>query len=237
MRNKLILILALVFSLVAAFLTFSYTEHLKKIYRASGNYAPVVVAEKRIPPRTVITPQMLKLMEVPVEYINNRAVVDTKDAIGKVTKSEMFPGEQVLMDKLLGPKDQDDGLALKVSEGKRAVAIPIDDVSGLAGMLRPGDKIDVLTTFELQSQSTEKSVMTSTIIQDVVILALGQQTDSQGAEKKIKTQSTATLMVTPEQAQQLVLASERGSIRLLLRSPGDRGINNLPSAKMENLVR
>lgn len=232
MRNKIILIMALVFGILTAFGTFKYLDNLKETYRASGNYAKVAVAAQTIPARTLIQEQMLKYVELPVEYITAGAVVDTKDAVGKLARGDIYPDEQILHSKLVARDDPDAGLAGKVNTGRRAVTVAVNPVSALAGMVRPGDRVDVITTFNTEGNPTQS--LTSTIIHNVPVLAVDANTAT--GNPRDEAPATVTLQVTPTQAQELVLATERGSIRLTLRSPDDSQATPIPSARMNLLV-
>lgn len=232
MRNKLIFILALVFGLLAAFGTFKYLDHLKDTYRVSGNYARVAVATTNIPARTPIQEQMLNFVEMPVEYITAGAIVDPKDAVGKLARTDIYPDEQLLQTKLVSREDPASGLAGKVTPGKRAVTVAVNQVSALAGMVIPGDKVDVAVTFDTQDSSAQS--LTSTIIQNIPVLAVDS---SIGPTQKTEPPGTITLLVTPTQAQELILGTERGSIRLILRSPDDEQAPHVPAARINSLVR
>lgn len=233
MKNKLILILAIVFALLAAFGAYQYLESVKDTYRTSGNYAQVAVAKHRIPAKTPITEQMLEFKEMPVEYIMPGAVVDTKDAVGKLARSDFYPGEQVFTSKLIGPNDPAGGLAAKVEQGKRAVTIPASNVSALHGLLGIGDSVDVMVTFN--TDTDPKFTATSTIIQNVPVLAVNKTTEGTSGVKDDP--QTVTLMVEPAQAQQIALAIQQGSIQLMLRAPEDDSKPGIPMTRIENLTR
>jgi pilus assembly protein CpaB len=233
MRNKIILILALTFGLMAAFGTFKYLDNLKKTYRTSGNYARVAVAAQTIPARTPIQEQMLKSVEMPVEYITAGAVVDAKDAVGKLARGDIYPDEQILHNKLVAREDPDAGLAGKVTPGRRAVTVAVDPVSALAGMVVPGDRVDVIATFDTEGNPSQS--LTSTIIHNVPVLAVDANIAAGSPESEEP--ATVTLQATPAQAQDLVLATERGSIRLTLRSPDDGQATPVPSSRINNLIR
>lgn len=96
MKNKFVLLLAIVLGLVAAFGTFKYMEGLEQSYKLSGNYTQIAVAKQHIRPKTVLTKEMLELKEMPAEYVLPGTVVDLKDAEGKITQGDIFPGEVIL---------------------------------------------------------------------------------------------------------------------------------------------
>jgi len=240
LKSKIILLLALLFGLTAAGGTYFFLANIRETYRQSGDFTKVVVARQRIPARTQITAQMIDLKELPAKYINEQAVVDPGETVGKITRAEILPGEQILRDRLVKDKDSMDGLSFLVTPGKRAVTISVNDVSGLAGFLKAGDRVDVLATFDLQgAPGQDKSSITSMVVQNVDVLSVDQNTSSTPSSpdgKKTPSTRTLTLLVTPEQAQPLVLCSEKGSIRLLLRSATDQEIVALPSVRMSQLV-
>jgi pilus assembly protein CpaB len=183
---------------------------------------------------------MIELKEIPAKYVNERVAVDINEVAGRVVKSDILPGEQVLRDKLAKGKEDTDGLSFVVQPGKRAVTVAVNQVSGVAGLIKPGDRVDVFGTFDLQGQ--EKASINSLIIQNVDVLSVDQsavQTASSQDAKKNTTagEHTITLQVTPEQAEPLILCSEKGTIRLGLRSATDQDIINLPSIRTNQLVR
>ncbi|WP_234702043.1 Flp pilus assembly protein CpaB [Desulfotomaculum nigrificans] len=117
MRNKLILILAILFGLAAAFGVFKYLDGLKKSYRSSGNFKQVVVPKQTIGPNTMLTAQMVKVKDIPVEMIQPGTAMDTKDVVGKVTRSDLYPEEPILLSRLHQDKDSTGELALAIPPG------------------------------------------------------------------------------------------------------------------------
>ncbi len=241
MKNKIILILAVAVGLAAAGGIYIFLDGLKKTYVVNGDFVKVVTARQRIPARTQVTVQMLELTEIPARYINERAAVDTNEVIGKIVKSDILPGEQVLRDKLARDKEDSDGLSFVIQPGKRAVTVAVNQVSGIAGLIKQGDRVDVFGTFDVQGQNQEKASFTSLLIQNVDVLSVDQSAiqdaaGGQDAKKAGASEHTITLQVTPEQAQPLILCSEKGTIRLSLRQATDQNIITLPSIRTDQLV-
>jgi pilus assembly protein CpaB len=233
LRNKLILLLAILFGLTAAFGVFKYLGNLKESYRASGNFKQVVVPKETIGPKTKLTNQMIKVKDMPVELIQPGTAIDPKEVVGKITRTELYPEEPILLSRLHKENDLTGDLALVIPEGQRALTLAVDQVSGVAGMLRPGDHVDILVTFDYEG---EKTTLSSLLLQNINVLAVGQMLDAaQKGDSKVSTQ-TVTVAVKPDQAPPLTLATERGSVRLTLRSPKDEVTNNIPAARMQNLV-
>ena len=107
-------------------------------------------------------------------------------------------------------------LSRQVPAGMRAVSIRVDDVSGVAGFILPGDRVDVMLTHRLQGASPDASLVTDIILQNVQILGIDQLSD-QDREKPVVAR-TATVAVTPEDAQKLALAQQAGTLGLALRN-------------------
>lgn len=241
MRGKInfFLVLAILAGLAAAFGVYAYLQDLRATYRAAGNFRPVVVAREKIPAQTKITETMIEVKEVPAQYVNEQALARKEEVLGRFASTVIYPGEQVLKGKIAGEKDSSQGFAFLVSSGKRAATIAVNEVSGVAGLLRPGDRVDVVSTADVPAGAAKVTV-TTLLIQNVTVLAVNQAVEvnpvKSGNDKSVQTQ-TVTLEVTPQQAQTLVLASERGSVRLILRSPADSAEVALPSARLEQLAR
>lgn len=233
LRLNIILLLAIIFGVMAAFAVYKYLNNVKAAYVKQGNFVEVAVAAQYIPPKTQLNPQMFTMQEIPSKYVNDDAEVDPQALTGKLAKTPIFKGEQILRSKMAGDNDASEGLAFIIPEGQRAMTVAVNEVSGIAGLIKPGDRVDVLVTFDANDQT-----MTSLILQNVKVLATDKQMEAlvdQASQGKIY--QTVTMQVTPQQAQPLALASEQGSIRLMMRSPADQGVANIPSAKMNGLVR
>jgi len=237
-KANLFLILAVLSGLVAAYGVYAYLRGLQAAYRSAGDFKPVVVAREKISPQTRITEKMIEVKEVPARYIHEQAIARREEVLGQLANTVIYPGEQVLKTKIAGSKDPSQGFAFLVNSGKRATTIAVNDVSGVAGLLRPGDRVDVVGTVDVPSGNA-KATVASLLIQNVTVLAVNQSADLNPVKnnnKSVQTQ-TVTLEVTPQQAQTLILAAERGSVRLLLRAPGDAAEVALPSTRLEHLVR
>ncbi|MCF8010966.1 MAG: Flp pilus assembly protein CpaB [Clostridiales bacterium] len=228
MKNKLILLIAILFAIIAAFGTYKYLHNVKETYRESGNYSKVAIAAKNIPAKTPITGQMLKFKDMPAKYILPGSIMNAKDAVGKISRTDIYAGEQLLQKKLISKNSSAGGISSKIKPGMRAVTIPVDNVSAVAGLVTPGDKIDISLTM-----GDKGDMVTGTILHKIPILAINQTTSHKN--KKFEP-ATATLMVKPEQAQKLILASKSGSIHFMLRSPNDDKAAGIPPAKKKELL-
>ena len=164
------------------------------------------------------------MVTLPQQYSNPDAIRDQKSVVGKTATSKISAGEEILGNKLLASTDKASRLAYSIPEGKRALAIPVNDISGVAGYLKVGNRVDIIATLDLgmlDSSGKEQSTPVSVLcLQDIEILAIGKNPEA-NVQKNSTGVNTLTLAVSIQEAQPLVLASERGSLRLLLRTPAD----------------
>jgi pilus assembly protein CpaB len=207
---------------------------------ADAETLPVVVASGAIAPGTTITADMLQVVQVPEGLALAGAFTEATPLVGQITSVSIAAGEQVLPSKV-GPVIEGDSIGYVVPPGMRAVAISVDEVTAVGGLLLPGDRVDILGAFSEQ----EDSVTTvRTILQDVEILsvaqaaqepiAFGPQTEGEEADPGLTTSGripedveldpgagTITLLLNPQQAQMVIALQQRANIYLAARSVAD----------------
>ncbi len=228
--NKRLIILALLLALATAGCVYVYLNKIKADLTL-GKTQTVLVAAQNIPAKAVITAEMLQQVAVHTEYVHPQALLVAKDAIGAITSAPVVQGEQLLKDRVVRERD-DAYLAFKVPAGRRAISVNVTESIGVAFMVQPGDSVDILATIN-PDQPTK--LMTRTILQDVTVLAVSQEREATG-EDKTKLAKTYTLAVSPDQAEALTLAEEKGRIRLTLRSVTDHGIAATPGLNLDGMM-
>ena len=136
----------------------------------------------------------------------------------------MGPGESgyIRRPHLAREGEAEDGFAYTISEGKRALAVSVDQVVAVGGLLLPGDQVDVIATLDTGEEDDGGRKPTSqVIIENVKVLSVGQNYDQHASEEAVGEAQTVNLEVHPDEAPTLTLATEEGNIRLMLRSPVD----------------
>jgi len=181
----------------------------------------LVVATKDLEVGAIIKPEDVKLADwsgsVPAGAIMK---VDGKEgAVGRGVTAPMVAQEPVLNSRLALP-GAGGGLTGQIPVGMRAVAIRINDVSSVSGFVSTGSHVDVMISGQHGTQGTVAKTVTT--LEDLEVLSAGQEL-KKDAENKPVMVSTVNLLVTPEQAEQLSLASNMG-IQLVLRNPLDHGV-------------
>jgi len=232
-KVNIIFLLAIFFGLAAAWGVRTYLLDIKEKYRTSGNFTPVVFAVKHIPKGTKISPNAIAVKDIPQPYVNKSAVSNPKEVIGKITTNEIFPDEQIIRERYFEGVETEQGLAYHVPEGERAVTVAVNKVSGIAGLIRSGNRVDVFATIEKANDA-----ITTFVVQNVKVLAVDRTLNENEIQPKGGIYpETVTLALTTQQAQKVILASEQGSIRLALRSPVDIKTINLQSISLEDVFK
>lgn len=218
LSSKALLGIAVGLSLITSILVYNYLLGATKQTVTEGQ--PVVVAKVDIPPKTTITPEMLQVKQVPAEYMQPGAISDQKLVAGIVTREQIIAGEQVTERRLLIP-GKTAGFSGIIPKDKRAVTVAVTEVTGVAGFVKAGDYVDVITTFD---QNSAGDNVTHMILQNLLVLASNRETEGgAGAtaadkdKKDVVKASTVTLAVTPDEAAKLTLSEEKGKLRLALR--------------------
>lgn len=192
----------------------------------------VVVAANDIKVGTILKEEDLKVSEV-VGEPSKGVLRTTKEAIGRGVISNLYKNEPIL-DNRLAAVGSGGGLAATISPGMRACAVKVDDVVGLAGFVTPGQRVDVLITGNPPGNNAADGPKVRTLLQNIEVLSAGTdiQKDQEGKPKSVQ---VVNLLVTPEQAENLSLASNQTHIQLVLRNPLDTQIAQPPGTAMANL--
>jgi pilus assembly protein CpaB len=252
--ERLALLLALAFGAVAALLVAVAISSSGGSGSEDGA-VPVLVAKQAINPGTTITADMVEVRQVPPAVAVEGALRSPELAVGRVARFPISAGEQVQARDVAaaavtaGSVSTDMPLSYVIPKGMRAVSIPIDEASAAGGLIRPGDRVDIIGVFDvtlygLAGNPTEGTdfdkYLTMTVLQDVEVLAVaqavtpvvvGESQDGSGQAPRVPVQevkpnpkaATLTLAVTPEQAQRLVWAQSKGELRVALRRFGETG--------------
>ena len=193
----------------------------------------VVAAAADIKLGSVLGPSDLTTVEFTGGSIPKGAILKPADAIGRGVISEIYQGEPILESRLAA-KGSGGGMASTIPPGMRACAVKVDDVVGVAGFVTPGMRVDVLVSGNAPGAVATQGTMTKTILQNIQVLSAGTdiQKDAEGKPQQVQ---VVNLLVTPEQAETLSLASNQLKIQLVLRNPLDTKITQVPSTAMSNL--
>jgi pilus assembly protein CpaB len=194
---------------------------------------PVIVAAADLQIGTALKKEDLQVINFPQGAAPEGSFSQANDLVGRGLIVPMVKNEPVLAAKLAS-KEAGAGLPPVIPEGMRAVSVRVNEVVGVAGYVLPGNRVDVVAT---ASPSESRSDTTSKVVlSNVQVLTAGTRME-QGQDNNQPTQVTVvTLLVSPEQAERLALASTEGKIQLALRNPLDQGTPDTPGIRPAGLL-
>ena len=244
MKSRRKLLIALALGGLAVFLHATYLRN--QIDQALGPYepVPVVVATQDILFNQRIEPTMVRVDQVPKQFVQPQALSDPNEVVGSLTSLTVNAGEQVTKTKL--SRFEDTHLALRVPEGMRALTLGVSDVSGLNGLVRPGNFVDIFGTFKFKVPTSadrqqgqmqayrppQLDTKTYLLFQNILVLAVGSDyrfvdapfsKDPNDSRNYQTFARNVTLSLRPVEPHKLIHAQDLGSISLVLRSHFDAG--------------
>lgn len=228
MNRKIVLLFSGILALLAVVLMQLYRNSLKEELGVAGERVSILVAKEDIPAFTVIERGMLMAREYPKNFLPPRYLTKSlvDDVVGQTTSFTVKKGDALLTTDLASTQSEAK-LSRVISEKMRALALPVDRVTSFGGLLRPKDHVDILGTFQ---KPGEGDVETVTLLQNVTVLAVGAQLgtgraiadagagSARGGKVRI---DTVTVLVTPEEAELLVFAQDRGELSITMRNEED----------------
>lgn len=234
--NKKNALLPLIFAIAAAVIYFLILNMAQSSLQKASTSVTVAVAKVDIPEGKVINKGFITKKDIPSAYVQRNAFILSKgdsinDIENLVTRVAIAKDDQITKNALtsLSP---DAGISLKVSPNYRAFILDVNN--NVSNLVKPGDKVDILLTFEASLKGGTKENMAATILQNITVLGvgsnLGQGLDAAGkaanAEKEANAaafsdRSVLSLALTPLEAQYLALAKEEGEVTIVVRSNGD----------------
>lgn len=246
MRSRTSVLISLGLGLMAALMTVVYVRGRERQLYEEVSPRSALIATRDILANTVIDEQMVQRISVPQKYLQPKALAAVDEVVGRVALVPIPAGTQ-LLGTVLGDAGRA-ALTFDIPRGMRAVAIEVSDVTGVGGLVRPGNFVDVIGTFEFgrpvlqagrviyQDEKTE----VRTLLQNVPVVGVNRDlretagapppaetpqaraaaTDRARAEAAMR---TVSLLVEPSRVQELVLAQEIGTLTLALRTNLDQG--------------
>ena len=216
----------------------------------------ILVARERIAVGTVITEDMIDQQPWPEHLLLSgfiRSSSPDANIVGMVTRSDFQPQEPISRFKIANPNDAN-FIAAALPKGMRAITVEIDTVSGVAGYIFPGDRIDIVMTHkiptdlanpdnasQLRNDRSISATHAETVLSDIKILAVeirGLTEYKTSAEQKRHPQAPTniTIQVTPEQAQVIRLAEKSGSLSMTLRALDEKGKQTFAATALKDLT-
>jgi len=214
-RYQLVFLSAVVVAVAATFGVYRVLQQTKENNRIPT--VPVLVAAQDLPEGRRIERLDVTVGEWPAASAPAGVFTVADSVIGRVTRIAVFKGEPVVPGRL-APPGTGPGLEVKITPGKRAMAVKINDVAGIAGLIQPNSRVDVLVT--LKDQEEQNRQRAKVFMSNMRVLSVGTQVERGSDGNPIKA-TVAALEVTPEESERLAVATNGGTIQLVLRGYGD----------------
>jgi len=231
-RENKMLIFSAVCGLLAVIAGYAAISMKENQIREMSRPVKVILAAKYIAARAQVTRDMVKEGEMPARFATEAVARDFKDIKGYIALAPFVEDEPILINKLSRKAEQ---LSSNVPTGLRAIAIPVDETSSCGYMIKPGDDVDVLLTYD-KVMDKRSYMVTSTMLQCARVIAVGEGLEDGGGESSRK-YSSVSLAVSPQEAQLLAFASEKGRFTLLLRPAGEKDRAKTSDMTFEEMVK
>ena len=217
-RVFVVLVLAVTVGGVFAFATYNYVNKLPA-KTVTIPTKQVVVAAADLDIGAELGRDDIRIIDWPANAVPAGAFNDPKDVMGRGLILPVIQNEPILPMKLAS-KDAGAGLPPAIPAGLRAVSVKVNEVIGVAGYVLPGTHVDVVVT--LNPSDKHETITSKVILTNVQVLAAGTKIDRETDKNKPIPVSVVTLLVNPDEAERLTLASSEGKIQLALRNPLDK---------------
>jgi pilus assembly protein CpaB len=226
-----VLVFALVISAIASVVLYRLIA-TKMAASAQADTTQVTVANRDLEVGTLIKENDIKLVDWSGPEPKG-ALIKAVDVLGRGVVATIYEGEPIL-DARLAARGAGAGLAATIPVGMRAVAVRVNDVAGVAGFVVPGLHVDVLIAGNPPGAPANLGTQSKTLLQNIEVLSAGQniQKDSEGKPVIVP---VVNLLVSPEQAETLSLASNETRIQLILRNPLDTDTVKTPGTAIAKL--
>lgn len=251
MQNKGFL-LPLILALGAAMIYWWILSQKEKTLARAYETGQVLVARFDLPARTVIKEDLVEVIQIPRKYMQQdayevRSPSDIKHVANLVTAIRILKGNQVTQSALVSLSPEA-GLSVKVPPGYRGCILPME--KELLQLVKPGDRVDILVTFDAVMGDSRKEKVTATILQNVLVLGVGSNLgqgmssamakDKAGkasADQAFSDKGVLSLALNPNEAQYLSLSAKTGEVAVVVRGLGDIELHPMEIASFRKLIK
>jgi pilus assembly protein CpaB len=226
MKTKSIVLLAM--ALGCGLVAMLGVQQILSGEKKAKDTVPVLVAKQEIGAGVKLDPSQVAFEEWPRENVPLGAVTELAQYEDRAVKVRSYPGDVILQAKL-GEKGEY-GASTTIPKGMRVATVSVNMTSVNSGMIRPGDRVDVLCTYTYKRPGTSEASRTKTVLEYIEVFAIDRNREGEGndSNKGAKAENLSVL-VTPEQAHILMLAASKGKLQMSLRNSEDRGEAQVPA--------
>lgn len=215
---KKVYIIAVFVALLAGVATYFFASQIEqKTTIKDEPTKDVVVAVMNIRENTVITAEMVQILNIPSRFVNVDAVGTLEEVVGKLARNQIMKDEQVLKSRFLtiGEDSKNTALSYQLLPGEYAYPVSVDTVQGVAGFISKGDLVDIVYTSSGGGQLETTFLLQNIRVIRISNFAINSQAEASGT--KITTYTEVVLVLNAQQVIELTQAQNTGSIRLVLK--------------------
>ena len=245
-------ILPMILALAASAIYWFVLTSKERALASAHEEASVLVANYELPARTILKSDLVEAVKIPRIYMQQdayeiRSNSDIKLVDNLVTAIRIPKGNQITQSALI-PLSPEAGLSVKVPPGYRGCMLPLDN--DLLRLIKPGDKIDVLVTFDAVMGDNRKEKVTATILQNVLVLGVGSnlgqglsaaqakaKTGQEAADQAFSEKGALSLALNPNETQYLALSMKQGDVSVAVRGLGDVELHPMEIASFKRLIK
>src|SRR5579875_246296 len=232
-RPTLYVVVAALAAMIAAIIVYSALKKREaEVERAMVKSVEIVVAAHDLPLGTKIDPGSVKLARWSRDSVPPGAFTDPAAVMNTFVKDSFVTNEPVVADKLYVGTRTAGVMPLLIPVGMRAMSVPVDEVSDISGFVLPRTHVDVLVA--IPGSGPNEKPFSKIVLQNVEVLAVAQEIEHSKDQPQLV--KVVTLLVTPEQAERLALASREGTLHLVMRSYSDQQIVATKGASLSDLI-
>src|SRR5271168_3011962 len=234
-RPMVFVLLAGLAAMLASVMVYSALKRREaEVQNAMAHNVEVVVAAYDLPLGTKIDLGEVKTARWSADSLPDGAYTDPNQVIGSYVKNSLVANEPIVQSKLFTGDKTAGVMPLLIPFGMRAVSVPVDEVSDVAGFVLPHTRVDVLVATEAGEAQAGKA-FSKVILQNVEVLAVAQEVEQKKDEPEIV--KVVTLLVTPQESERLALASHSGTLRLAMRNYNDNKIVLTSGSDVSQMLR
>jgi pilus assembly protein CpaB len=235
----LIVGIAIGIAFAIALLVYYKMQNKPIIVKEKDDTLPIAVAKMNLPLATSIEKRMIKMVPYLKKNLPPGCFSDRIALTGRLLIYPVKVGEPIFESRLAPTTVASGGMAVVLSPNKRAMSVSVNKVIGISGFIQPNNRVDVLVTTTHKGGSSADKSITKTVLENILVLAVGHGLAGGGGDKDKKSQNITgviTLEVTPEEGEKLALATNRGSIQLALRNYADTAEVITPGSTIKTLL-
>lgn len=229
--------LAIFLSLTAGVLIFRWMQAQQgaPVQAPAVEKVMVAVAARDIKKGTKLAPEHVRVTPYLPESLPGEHFSEPEALAGRVLSADIKANEPITSVRLVGEGEHYAGVSTMIAPGKRALAVKGNKVLGLAGFIRPGNRVDVLVTIDDERRCGDKSV-SKIVLENIRVLATGTELQAAGEDGETSPVDTYTLEISPDEGEKLALAATRGTLHFALRNPADGEEAKTPGANVPGIL-